>query len=97
MSDFFVMLVLKTVIYYSKLLGFQNFACLKLAHYESDTDFMDKHYIVQSSKVIPLILLKWSVLFVTIVKLCVTDVTPIKRSKSSIGFPTFLNRDFSFA
>ena len=45
MSDFFVMpqyaslrgkLVLKTVIYYSKLLGFQNFACLKLEHYESD-------------------------------------------------------------
>ena len=52
MSDFFVMplyaslrgkLVLKTVIYYSKLLGFQNFACLKLEHYSSDTDFMDKH------------------------------------------------------
>ena len=45
MSDFFVMpqyaslrgkLVLKTVIYYSKLLGFQNFACLKLEHYSSD-------------------------------------------------------------
>ena len=46
MSDFFVMLVLKTVIYYSKLLGFQNFACLKLEHYSSDTDFMDRHYIV---------------------------------------------------
>ena len=45
MSDFFVMLVLKTVIYYSKLLGFQNFACLKLEHYESDTDFMDRHYL----------------------------------------------------
>ena len=45
MSDFFVMLVLKTVIYYSKLLGFQNFACLKLEHYSSDTDFMDKHYL----------------------------------------------------
>ena len=45
MSDFFVMLVLKTVIYYSKLLGFQNFACLKLEHYESDSDFMDKHYL----------------------------------------------------
>ena len=36
MSDFFVILVLKTVIYYSKLLGFQNFVCLKLEHYESD-------------------------------------------------------------
>ena len=46
MSDFFVMLVLKTVIYYSKLLGFQNFACLKLEHYSSDTDFMDRHYLV---------------------------------------------------
>ena len=45
MSDFFVMLVLKTVIYYSKLLGFQNFACLKLEHYESDTDFIDKLYL----------------------------------------------------
>ena len=37
MSDFFVMLVLKTVIYISKLLGFQNFACLKLEHYSSDS------------------------------------------------------------
>ena len=46
MSDFFVILVLKTVIYYSKLLGFQNFACLKLEHYKSDTDFMDKHYLL---------------------------------------------------
>ena len=44
MSDFFVMLILKTVIYYSKLLGFQNFACLKLEHYSSDTDFIDRHY-----------------------------------------------------
>jgi len=43
MSDFFVMLVLKTVIYYSKLLGFQNYASLELEHYESDTDFMDRH------------------------------------------------------
>ena len=46
MSDFFVILVLKTVIYYSKLLGFQNFVCLKLEHYESDTDFIDRYYIV---------------------------------------------------
>ena len=43
MSDFFVMLVLKTVIYKCKLRGFQNFVCLKLEHYESDTDFIDKH------------------------------------------------------
>ena len=42
MSDFFVMLVLKTVIYYSKLLGFQNFASLKLEHYKSDTEFIDR-------------------------------------------------------
>jgi len=35
-------LVLKTVIYYSKLLGFQNFACLKLEHYKSDTEFIDR-------------------------------------------------------
>ena len=46
MSDFFVMLVLKTVIYYSKLLGFQNFASLKLEHYKSDTEFIDRLYIV---------------------------------------------------
>ena len=46
MSDFFVMLVLKTVIYKSKLLDFQNFACLKLEHYSSNTDFMDRHYLV---------------------------------------------------
>ena len=45
MSDFFVILVLKTVIYYSKLLGFQNFVCLKLEHYSSDTDFIDRHYL----------------------------------------------------
>jgi len=31
-------LVLKTVIYKCKLLGFQNFASLKLEHYESDTE-----------------------------------------------------------
>ena len=46
MSNFFVIpqyaslrgkLVLKTVIYYSKLLGFQNFASLKLEHYNSDS------------------------------------------------------------
>ncbi|OFX36026.1 MAG: hypothetical protein A2X08_08205 [Bacteroidetes bacterium GWA2_32_17] len=57
MSDFFVMpqyaslrgkLVLKTVIYISKLLGFQNFASLKLEHYSSDTDFMDRLYLVKN-------------------------------------------------
>ena len=53
-------------------------------------------YFVQSSKSIPLMRLKWSVLFVTIVKPCVTAVTPIKRSKSSIGVPAFLSRAFSF-
>jgi len=37
MSDFCVMLVLKTVIYKSKLLDFQNHASLELEHYSSDT------------------------------------------------------------
>ncbi len=37
MVDFYVMLVLKTVIYHSKLLGFQNCASLELEHYSSDT------------------------------------------------------------
>ena len=37
MSDFFVMLVLKTVIYKSKLLDFQNFASLELEHFELNT------------------------------------------------------------
>ena len=36
MCDFFVMLVLKTVICKSKLLNFQKFASLELEHYESD-------------------------------------------------------------
>ena len=51
MSDFFVMpqytslrgkLVLKTVIYKCKLLDFQNIASLKLEHYKSDADFIDR-------------------------------------------------------
>jgi len=46
MPYFFVMLVLKTVIYYSKLLDFQNYASLELEHSEPDTDFIDKHYLV---------------------------------------------------
>ncbi len=54
-------------------------------------------YFVQSSKLIPLILLKWSVLLVTIINLWLTDVTPIKRSKSSTGVPAFLSLAFSFA
>ena len=45
MSDFFVMLVLKTVIYKSKFLDFQNFASLKLEHSESNTDFIDRYYL----------------------------------------------------
>ena len=37
MSDFCVMLVLKTAIYVtSKLLGFQNCASLELEHYRTD-------------------------------------------------------------
>jgi len=46
MSDLFVILVLKTVIYNSKLLGFQDCECLNLGHYDPDTDFIDRHYIV---------------------------------------------------
>ncbi len=37
LSDFCVMLVLKTVIYTGKLLGFQNCASLEPEHYRSDT------------------------------------------------------------
>ena len=37
MSDFFVKLVLKTVIYISKLLDFQNFTSLELEHSSSNT------------------------------------------------------------
>ncbi len=43
MSDFFVTLVLKTVIYNSKLLGFQDCESLELEHYELNTNFNIKH------------------------------------------------------
>ncbi len=43
MSDFFVVLVFKTVIYKSKLLDFKYFASLELEHYKLNTDFMDGH------------------------------------------------------
>jgi hypothetical protein len=43
MSDFFVTLVFKTVIYESKILGFKYFAGLELKHYEQDNDFIDEH------------------------------------------------------
>ena len=46
MSDFFVMLVFKTVIYKSKLLGFKDLAGLELEHSELTTDFMDEHELV---------------------------------------------------
>ncbi len=39
MSKFFVILVLKTVIYVSKFLGFQNYKSLELEHYKSDSRF----------------------------------------------------------
>jgi len=39
MSDFFVILVLKTVIYISKLLNFQNCESLEPEHYNSDSIF----------------------------------------------------------
>ncbi len=41
MSDFFVMLVFKIVIYERKLLDFKNLVSLELKHSESNTDFMD--------------------------------------------------------
>jgi hypothetical protein len=37
MSDFCVMLVLKIVIYQSKLLDFQNYASLELEHHFTNT------------------------------------------------------------
>ena len=46
MSDFGVMLVFKTVIYKSKLLGFKYFASLELGHSEPDTVFIDRHFLV---------------------------------------------------
>ncbi len=45
MSDSFVTLELKTVVYSSKLPDFQFCESLALEHSESDTDFMDKHYL----------------------------------------------------
>ncbi len=43
MSDFIVILVLKTVICKSKLLDFQNFESLEFEHSGSNSDFMDRH------------------------------------------------------
>ena len=40
MSDFFVMLVFKTVIYKSKLLDLKDFTGLELEHSELNTDFL---------------------------------------------------------
>ena len=48
MSNFCVMLVFKTVIYKSKLLGFKDFASLELEHSESNTNFNDRHKIGQN-------------------------------------------------
>ena len=45
MSDFCVILVFKTVIYKSKLLGFKAFTSLELEHSELNTDFIDGHYL----------------------------------------------------
>ena len=42
MSSIFVILVLKTVIYKGKLLGFQNIESLNREHSELSTDFMDR-------------------------------------------------------
>ena len=43
MSPNFVMLVLKTNIYKSKLIVIQHFASLVKEHYRSDTNFTDRH------------------------------------------------------
>ena len=51
MFDFFVMLVLKTVICKSKLLDFQNFASLKLEHYESDAQLYGQTLINNATKI----------------------------------------------
>ena len=40
MSDFFVMLIFKTVIYKSKFLDLKDFASLELEHSELNTDFL---------------------------------------------------------
>ena len=45
MSDFFVILVLKTNIYKSKLIVIQYFESLELKHSESNTDILDGHKI----------------------------------------------------
>ena len=43
MSDFFVILVFKTVIYESKLFDFKDFASLELEHPEPNTNFVVGH------------------------------------------------------
>lgn len=45
MSDFFVTLVLKTVVYHSKLLDFQDYESLELEHSGSNSDITDRHYL----------------------------------------------------
>ena len=51
MSDFFVILVLKTVIYFSKFLDFQDFKSLEFEHSELNSDITDTRYIVFDRKV----------------------------------------------
>ena len=48
MSDFVVTLVLKTFIYSSKLLGFQDCVSLELEHYDPNTNFIDRLYLKTS-------------------------------------------------
>ena len=43
MSDFFVILVLKTVVYFSKLLDFQDFESLEFEHSESNSDITNRY------------------------------------------------------
>ena len=50
MFPIFVILDLKTVDYYCKLLDFQNIESLNRKHSELSTDFMDGHYLVPARK-----------------------------------------------
>ena len=49
MSDFFVTLVLKTVVYFSKLLDFQYFESLELEHSESNSYIIDRNYLFKTN------------------------------------------------
>ena len=50
MSEFIVTLVLKTVVYVSKLLDFQDFESLDLEHSEPNSGITDRHYLALSKQ-----------------------------------------------